>query len=288
VETEVSRATVFVNITNLISNRTDVTIRLKGDGYALQPDPIDVALVIDTSGSMTKTDVWPTRMEAAQAATKDFIDNMGLTTGEGDRVALVSFACNASLDLGLVRNPDEIKMVRRWQMAWVTQITTFTSPVIFMVLPIMHLCLGAAGRETVTISQVRIYSIGFVLKLDSTVEGDLGVLSNATGGKYVWAGNETELRNVYTDIAGELKTEAGVDTTMDVIFEDVSVTGVDLPGTDVFDYVYDDGNSTHIHNQTGFEKTINQTSQWNSAQKLQFDIGPSALTWSGRRPSASR
>ena len=109
VETEVSRATVSVNSTDGISNTTDVTIRLKGDGYAMQPDPIDVVLVMDTSGSMSGSDVNPTRMAAAQAAAKDFVDNMSLVTEGRDRVALVSFAFDAELKLGLTRNSDEIK-----------------------------------------------------------------------------------------------------------------------------------------------------------------------------------
>ena len=58
-----------------------------------------------------------------------------------------------------------------------------------------------SGGET---EQVKVYSIGFASKLDSNVERDLGVLSEAAGGSYVWAGNEAELRNVYTTIAGEL------------------------------------------------------------------------------------
>jgi hypothetical protein len=55
VETEVSDTKVSVNSTSEhTTNITDVTIRLKGDGYAMKPDPIDVVLVIDTSGSMKR------------------------------------------------------------------------------------------------------------------------------------------------------------------------------------------------------------------------------------------
>ena len=42
--------TIAVNV----SDTVDVTLILKGDGYALQPPPVDVVLVTDLSGSMVK------------------------------------------------------------------------------------------------------------------------------------------------------------------------------------------------------------------------------------------
>ncbi|WP_301676986.1 VWA domain-containing protein [Methanoculleus methanifontis] len=383
VETEVSPETVAVNDT------VDVTIRVKGDGYAMQPDPIDVVLVIDRSGSM-KYDIARNsgssneRMEAAQDAANNFVDQMNSTR---DRVALVSFAFDATLDQSLTNEKDEIKGAinglsadgaTNMRLAYYTAIkylkengrSNAVKAVILMGdgdwnyhgsplakgtgypnsdpylstrypqyitailsgypwsgsdyafgsekyewyqdLPDPKGTLGRqlswyrysphdmyhegqvcdngrftnqnmsvyanSGDDT---DRVKIYSIGFASKLDSNVERDLAVLSKATGGNYVWAGDETELRNVYAEIAGELKTEAGVDTKMDIVFEQVNVTGGDLPGADVFDYVYDDGNSTYICNQTGFEETIDQTSQWDSGQKLHFDIGTIRLgqTW---------
>jgi len=387
VETEVSPETVAVNDT------VDVTIRLKGDGWALQPDPIDVVLVIDRSGSMTGTDVSPTRMKAAQAAANDFVDKMNTTR---DRVALVSFAFDATLDQELTNDPGEIEEAinslsanggTNMRLAYYTAIKylkehgrpdavkavilmgdgdwnyhgsplakgigyadnnryltsdwydsygaplsayrwsgdsysfsneryewyhdlpapkgdanvqrelgsgrwydTLNSEWVSHYEPDSWTCdndqstnqnMSVYANSGDEAERVKIYSIGFASVLDSNVERDLGVLSKATGGKYVWAKDEAALKNVYTDIAGELKTEAGVDTEMDISFEEVNVTGVELPGTDVFDYVYSFGNSTHICNQTGFEETINQTSQWNNGQKLHFDIGTVYLgqTW---------
>ncbi len=93
VETSVSPETVAVNDT------IDATIRLRGDGWALQPEPIDVVLVIDRSGSMSGTDINPSRMIAARNAANEFISRMNLAAR--DRVALVSFAFDARLDQGL-------------------------------------------------------------------------------------------------------------------------------------------------------------------------------------------
>ncbi|MDI6877612.1 MAG: VWA domain-containing protein [Methanomicrobiales archaeon] len=82
VDTSVQPQTVAVN------NTTDITIRLKGDGYALQPKPIDVVLCIDRSGSMLYDD--PDRMHSVREAAKVFVDEMVAQ----DRVALVTFGRN--------------------------------------------------------------------------------------------------------------------------------------------------------------------------------------------------
>ncbi len=348
VETEVSPETVAVNDT------VDVTIRVKGDGWALQPDPIDVVLVIDRSGSM-KYDIARNsgssneRMAAAQAAANDFVDQMDTSR---DRVALVSFAFDATLDQNLTDDPSKIKGAinglsadgaTNMRLAYYTAIRYLkengrpdaVKAVILMgdgdwnyhgsplakgtgypdndnylstkysnyaaAIPSGYPWDGSSydfdnekyewyhdlpspkgtldtslswyryhpyngwrtgkicdngqftnqnmsvyansGGET---EQVKVYSIGFASKLDSNVERDLGVLSEATGGNYVWAGNEAELRNVYTTIAGELKTEAGVDTELDVVFENVEVNGNLTTGTSVFDYVNEENVSTTI------------------------------------------
>ena len=390
VETEVAPETVAVG------EPVDVTIRLKGDGWALQPDPIDVVLVIDRSGSMSGTDVSPTRMAAAKAAANDFVDQMSLTTR--DRVALVSFAFDATLDQGLTDNPSLIKGAintlspdgaTNMRLAYYTAIkylkengrpdavkavilmgdgdwnyhgsplakgigyadnnryltsdwysNPYWAPLsayrwsgssysfvheryewyhglpepngdanvrreldegkwrdtsqnvwVYNYKPNSWTCdngqltnqnMAVYAMSGDEINKVKIYSIGFASALNSNVEEDLGVLSEATGGKYVWAGNEAELRKVYTDIAGELKTEAGVDTQMDVSFKNVEVNEAPVSGADVFDYVYAAGTSTTISswvdNETGHYDivpftTIDQTADWSDDNNLHFDIG---------------
>ncbi len=42
--------------------------------------------------------------------------------------------------------------------------------------------------------------------------------------------HESDLANVYREIAGDLKDEAGVNTTMGVDYQNINVTGVTLPG----------------------------------------------------------
>ncbi len=69
----------------------EVSIALKGDGWALGPKPIDAILVIDRSGSMGANNVAPgvTRMQAAKNAAKTFVSKMN---SGSDRVGLVSYS----------------------------------------------------------------------------------------------------------------------------------------------------------------------------------------------------
>jgi len=105
VETNVSNQTVAVN------NTTDVTIRLTGDGYAMRPDPIDVVLVIDKSGSMNwaidgSKDNSGGRIAAAKNAAKTFIGQMD---PDRDRVGLISFASETSKEMDLTNNFTRVK-----------------------------------------------------------------------------------------------------------------------------------------------------------------------------------
>ncbi len=343
VETEVSPETVAVNDT------VDVTIRLKGDGYKLEPDPIDAVLVIDRSLSMmydiaSDSGDDDERMEAAKDAATMFVGQMNSTR---DRVGLVSFAktttvegltnsfneVNGSLNalnpeetatnirLGIYKaillqqnpeRPNAIKAVvvmtdGNWNndgspigrgtgypenASWVYTFPYDNSrnsenyryydglggTLLNRINPNYKYCIdGETTSQNMSVfaseNGVKLYTITFASNLKNWVNTSMHILATSTGGFYEHAPTDAKLKDIYKRIAGELKTEAGVDTEMDISFENVNVTGVDLPGADVFDYVYDYGNSTYICNQTGVKETINQTSQWNSGQKLHFDIG---------------
>ena len=90
VEAQASPGTVAVNDT------IDVTVRLTGDGWALQPDPIDVVLVMDRSGSMAND--YPSRISSAKIAAKAFVAEMNPAR---DRIGLVSYSTDATCALHL-------------------------------------------------------------------------------------------------------------------------------------------------------------------------------------------
>jgi hypothetical protein len=70
-----------------VSDNIDITIMLIGDGFALQPKPIDVMLCMDRSGSMGYDS--PTRISSAKNAAKLFVSKMNSSQ---DRLGLVSYA----------------------------------------------------------------------------------------------------------------------------------------------------------------------------------------------------
>ena len=80
VSTSVTPKTIPTNGT------VDISIFVKGDGYLLQPRPIDVVLLTDRSGSMG-SDV-PTRISRVQNASKAFVAQLDYSK---DYVGLVSF-----------------------------------------------------------------------------------------------------------------------------------------------------------------------------------------------------
>jgi len=80
VKTSVNPQTIAVNDT------VDVTIDFVGDGWALQPSPVDVVLCTDRSGSMLYDN--PDRMYSIREAAKVFVDQMNSSR---DTLGLVTF-----------------------------------------------------------------------------------------------------------------------------------------------------------------------------------------------------
>lgn len=68
-----------------VGDELNLTIELKGDGAALKPNPIDVVLTTDRSGSMMEDN--PDRMVNVMDASSAFVDEMGLN----DKIGIVSF-----------------------------------------------------------------------------------------------------------------------------------------------------------------------------------------------------
>jgi hypothetical protein len=129
---------------------------------------------------------------------------------------------------------------------------------------------------------IKIYSIAFANSMSSGGRTTLSVLANATGGKYYTA-SATNIADVYRSIAGELQDTAGVNTTLVADFQNVNVTGVSVPGADVYEYVYNSSpttGSTRITWQDGITNVTNQSSDW-ADNKLDFNIGTMKVgqTW---------
>ncbi|MEA2034659.1 MAG: VWA domain-containing protein [Euryarchaeota archaeon] len=142
----------------------------------------------------------------------------------------------------------------------------------------------ASTESVITYAQdnnIRIYTIALG---NEPNHDELQSYADETGGEFYSATAGDDLSLIYEDIADELQSIAGVDTSMDACFDNVEVTNVTVPdGKDVFSYEYIDGSSTLLNkfNDTvgtisPYPYTIDQTSDWNADTALYFsqdDIG---------------
>jgi hypothetical protein len=109
-------------------------------------------------------------------------------------------------------------------------------------------------------------------------QGQLQAYADETGGKAYVASSGLDLDAIYTAIAGELHTEAGVGTTMDLAFHNVEVNGALIPGLDALEYKCIPPKSTHefSYNQSVaviLDRFYDQTADWTSDQSLHFEVG---------------
>jgi hypothetical protein len=135
-------------------------------------------------------------------------------------------------------------------------------------------------------SGVKIYSIAFANTITSGGKTTLRTLAESTGGKYYEA-SATDIADVYTAIAGDLKREAGVNTGMELKYDQVEINYVTEANNDpdrALDYVYAPGYSTLMtsyylngsipsHNPA-YPYTEDQSSAWDGTpRKLTFNVG---------------
>lgn len=375
VDTSVSPLTIGVNDT------VDLTIKMKGDGWALQPNPIDVELVLDRSGSMGydlngNSIHWgsttPSRLSIAKSAASTFVNNMS----EGqDRVGLFSYASDVSHDAtlqttfssvktaisnlnangatatrdatkkaidDLVAHPnadsDAVRAVivmtdgdwnyygapnakgngfPSWDYTLNNNIASWSGGATDYNTFYYYTDLGGGNNHYASVyvpnddpnsggstvhyyhttasyydnaeftnqnlsvyaknNNIRLYFIFFASSPAATSQSTLQTMANATGGYYQQALTETALNDAYKKIAGDLQEAAGVNTTMQVVFNNVNVSGVTFPGADVYQYVYDPSASTKITWQDGNANVTDQTTDWNDDHNLNFNIGTITL-----------
>jgi hypothetical protein len=82
-----AETSVSPNVVNVTDDVT-VTLRLKGDGWALQPKPIDVLLLLDNSGSMGATTDSNSGLSQSKRSAINFINKM---TQDKDRVGVIFY-----------------------------------------------------------------------------------------------------------------------------------------------------------------------------------------------------
>lgn len=371
VKTNVTPETVKVNDT------VAVTIQLIGDGWALQPDPIDVMLTADRSGSML-LDEPDDRMVSLMDALKVFADEMN----EGkDRLGLTSFGVkgeaniyfygssrawagyddddswdedsnyikahypgngkyysdHATIDLdltfdfsdfdnevdglvpysgtpmrkGLYYSIEQLKLLGRNDGIKAVVLlsdgdyTWYGDPLArgdgnpykydwgnFMQEDYTYFTNISSSEQDMRVfannNNIKIYSIAFGDGISNDAKEVLRSLAEDTGGEYYNASKGDQLEGIYEDIAGELKEAAGVDTEMELMFQNVELNNENLPNTGsdpVLEYVYDPEKSTLIEsfygNGTYISEIEDQSAWWAENRSLHFDVGTVYLnqTW---------
>jgi hypothetical protein len=138
-------------------------------------------------------------------------------------------------------------------------------------------------------NNIKIYAIGYANSLSTGGRNTLRILAQGTGGKYYDA-TASNIEDIYEEIAGDLKEEAGVNTQVDLSFENLYVNNVSVPGAEIFEYQYVPGESTYInsYNETTnpidpveYPFSFSQALEWQTDHSLNFDVGTIKLgqTW---------
>jgi hypothetical protein len=332
-----------------VNDTVDITISLKGDGWALQPNPLDIVLVMDRSGSMGDSMGSSTKLNYAKVAATTFVSQMNQSR---DRIGLVSYAgytsgtdtrtdispthiytsvnskingltangatetreaIKQSIDLLKANpnpNPKAIQAVIlmtdgnfNWKGSPLAQGTAESSSYSgystnaietgeFLWYSNLGCSVGSSNCQSTEQNlsiyakdkNVRIYTIGFSANandFDPKAITAMQILANNTGGFYSYAPDGATLSQIYTKIAGDLKTAAGVNTGMTTDFQNVTVNNASVSGAQAFDYVYNPSASTRIVWQDGNINVTNQSNDWAADNKLDFNIGTIQLgqTW---------
>ena len=332
----------------------EVSIRLRGDGYALLPKPVDVLMLNDRSGSMLSD--YPDRMVVEMNAANLFSTKFDY---KDDRLGLVSFGTKgkaqasgnadcgrdgnsgddaayaksnyksdgktygdwAVLDLGLSSKstaissaisglvPSGYTPMRYALYKAITEMKKTGRSDAIKALVVMSdgdynyygdpLARGSPGSSDPTTydeldpdfvpfsglasqsmdeyakaNKIRIYTIGYAAGISNGGRDTLQQLASATNGKYFYALTGDDLADVYTQIAGDLKEAAGVNTQMALDFKKVEVNGALVDGYNVFEYVYRLDESTYLVPplpRTAW--TEDSEAAWNRDQSLNFNLG---------------
>ncbi len=216
-----------------------VTITFVITGLGLKP--VDVVLVQDVSESMLRDGTGPSRLEVAQAAAIQFVNELTDT----DRVAMVAYSTTARLALSLTADTevavDRINSLTA-QEDWYTNVgdgiragyeelissTRYHSRTVKAMILLSDGNVNQPG-SVVTAAQhaisqavatgecgILIYTIGFGNEVSGTLMQNLAAHG---GGEYYFSSDGTDLATIYQEIALQLRN---------LVITDVLPTGVDL------------------------------------------------------------
>jgi len=139
------------------------------------------------------------------------------------------------------------------------------------------------------INNIRIYSIGYAADISTGGRNTLRILAESTGGQY-FDGDAANIEDIYKIIAGQLQEEAGVDTMMDLRYEQIEVSSNIVTVNEtyhVFSYVPETNIDSYYQNLSRpahdpqYPYSIDQSDEYNLNNTLNFNVGTIRLgqTW---------
>jgi hypothetical protein len=310
---------VAVNVTPRtvrVNDTIDINIQITGDGHRMVPGPVSVVLDLDTTSMMNGQDTaGGERFPNMKIAAKNFVGSLnnssqvGLVTwGEYDNSQYWSLITNLSYSRNLLESSIDSLVNQGGQDISVREsIINATLKIITNPLRSDNevgaiITLGASSYgpndltpmvdETWVNNGIRVYSISYVaanvgchLKSDNITytnskTQDMSLLANQAHGLHFCCTNSSQVIEAFGQIRQNLSEIAGVNTTMDLNFENPIVNNeTTWSGSDVFDYVVVDNGMTSPDSRTtilwpnntrSFE---NQTDDWNDDYRLNFAVG---------------
>ena len=282
-----------------VNDTIDVTINVKGDGYLMGTRPVTVMLDMDASSSLNSGSRGPD----AKASSKKFVDNL---TPSLDQVGLVSygdddnevFHSNASYNFFNVKGAiDNLTLKGGVSGNSAISVKQSVDEGVYRIMhnPTLHaqevraiILLGDSAYDSGELpalvketwgsdgNDIRVFTIMFLSSNNGCGSGTdsklirMKALAAQAGGKYYCGSDKNAIDDAYADIAGILRSLAGVNATMDLSFDNVEVNSTPMSGGQVFAYIPE--TKTKWPNSTITYK--NQSDEWKAPEyQLHFDIG---------------